>query len=120
MKVFRYSDGSYLEGQDFWRYSGIERSVFVYARTRSRVNDFSLVAGLTNSYQDGDFNVDILLHNPQSGHSVEVTLFDGEATMHSFHKRVGSVSDTTVSFSAIFPGVAVSAELPSLPDGCDV
>lgn len=115
VKVFRYSDGSYLEGQDFWRYSGIERSVFVYARTRSRVNDFSLVAGLTNSYQDGDFNVDILLHNPQSGHSVEVTLFDGEATMHSFHKRVGSVSDTTVSFSAIFPGVKPwSAELPSL------
>ena len=31
VKVFRYSDGSYLEGQDYWKYSGIERSVYLYA-----------------------------------------------------------------------------------------
>ena len=37
VKVFRYSDGSYLEGQDYWKYSGIERSVYLYARPQSRV-----------------------------------------------------------------------------------
>ena len=51
VKVFRYSDGSYLEDQDYWKYSGIERDVYLYARPQSRVQDFKLVAGLTNGYK---------------------------------------------------------------------
>lgn len=115
VKVFRYSDGSYLEGQDYWRYSGIERSVFVYARPKSRVKDFSLVAGLCNDYKDGDLNVDLFLHNPQEGHSLEVTLFDDTNVIYSFNRKLRSNSDTLVTFSGIFPTVKPwSAEIPSL------
>ena len=54
MKVFRYSDGSYMEDQDYWKYSGIERDVYLYARPQSRVKDFKLTAGLINQYKDGN------------------------------------------------------------------
>ena len=40
VEVYRYSDGSYLEGQDYWKYSGIERNVMLIARPKSRIKDF--------------------------------------------------------------------------------
>ena len=42
IEVYRYSDGSYLEGQDTWRISGLERDVSIYARDKIRVDDFSI------------------------------------------------------------------------------
>lgn len=115
VKVFRYSDGSYLEGQDFWRYSGIERSVYVYARPKHRVKDFTLVAGLCNNYKDGNLNVDLILHNPQEGNSLKVTLFDDANVIYAFNQKLRSKSDTLVSLSKVFPNVKLwNAETPSL------
>lgn len=53
VQVFRWHDGSYLEDQDFWRISGIERDVFLLARNQSHITDFDVNAGLTNDYQNG-------------------------------------------------------------------
>ena len=86
VKVFRYSDGSYLEDQDYWKYSGIERDVYLYARPQSRVQDFKLVAGLTNGYKDGDFNLDITLHKPHPGGIVEVKVMDKGNVIYQ-HKK---------------------------------
>ena len=86
VKVFRYSDGSYLEDQDYWKYSGIERDVYLYARPQSRVQDFKLVAGLTNGYKDGDFNLDITLHKPHPGGTVEVKVMDKGNVIYQ-HKK---------------------------------
>ena len=63
VKVFRYSDGSYLEGQDYWKYSGIER-VFISARPRPR-RDFRMTAELINNYKDGELKLDVFLHRPK-------------------------------------------------------
>ena len=46
LEVYRFSDGSYLEGQDTWRISGIERNVFISAKPKVRVNDFSIKSDL--------------------------------------------------------------------------
>jgi beta-galactosidase len=46
----------YLEDQDFWRISGIERDVFLYALPKLTVWDFFLKADLENQYRDGLFN----------------------------------------------------------------
>ena len=40
LEVYRWSDGSYLEDQDFWRFSGIERDVYLYATPRTFVQDY--------------------------------------------------------------------------------
>ena len=44
VKVFRYSDGSYLEGQDYWKYSGIERSVYLLSRIHISVGRITAAA----------------------------------------------------------------------------
>src|SRR6478736_6362495 len=56
VQVFRWSAASYLEDQDFWRISGIERDVFLYALPKLTVWDFFLKADLENQYRDGLFN----------------------------------------------------------------
>ena len=62
-QIHRWTDGSYLECQDFWRISGIERSVFIYAQPKVRIKDFEVVSNLDKAYQNGVFSLDIELSN---------------------------------------------------------
>lgn len=115
VKVFRYSDGSYLEDQDYWKYSGIERSVYLYARPQSRVEDFKLTAGLVNNYKDGDFKAELKMHHPQAGQTVEVKLMKDAKTVRLFKWQPSSESDTVMNIAALLPNVqAWNAETPVL------
>jgi len=79
LQVFRWSDGSYLECQDFWRLSGIERSVFLYALPRIHIHDFFIRGNLINNYQDGMLEIDLEVtgETVDNGyHSVGLKLFD--------------------------------------------
>ncbi len=63
VEVYRWSTGSYLEDQDFWSLSGIQRDVSLYARPKARVRDFFVHAGLDSSYTNGVFKLDLELVN---------------------------------------------------------
>ncbi|TVP46698.1 MAG: DUF4981 domain-containing protein [Mongoliibacter sp.] len=63
VEVYRFSDGSYLEGQDFWRLSGIKRDVFLYATPQLYLEDFKIQAGLSNAYKDGEFDLKMTFKN---------------------------------------------------------
>ena len=116
VKVFRYSDGSYLEGQDYWKYSGIERDVYLYARPQSRVKDFKMTAELVNGYQDGDFDLDVILNRPQKGQRVEVKILDAEnKPMLKEEKNIASPNDTLFAVEKLFGKVLPwNAETPNL------
>ncbi|MGK7395924.1 MAG: glycoside hydrolase family 2 TIM barrel-domain containing protein [Candidatus Cyclobacteriaceae bacterium M3_2C_046] len=55
VQVFRWSDGSYLEDQDFWRLSGIFRDVYLWSPAQAHVRDFQVEATLDQDYKDGVF-----------------------------------------------------------------
>ncbi|MGQ1889905.1 glycoside hydrolase family 2 TIM barrel-domain containing protein [Thermophagus sp. OGC60D27] len=81
IEVYRWTDGSYLEDQDFWRLSGIERDVYLYAPAQYHIADFFVKAGLDNQYTDGKLNVSVKLRNylgKTFNGSVEVKLLDYE------------------------------------------
>jgi len=61
VQVFRFSDGSYLEDQDFWRLSGIFRDVYLYSVPKVAVNDFTFTTDLDEKYIDADFNLSLKL-----------------------------------------------------------
>ncbi len=73
-EVYRWSDGSYLEDQDFWRLSGIYRDVYLWSTAQSHIRDFTAVAKLDDQYKHGHLLVDAEILNP--GGSVEVVLLD--------------------------------------------
>jgi len=63
IQIFRWTDGSYLECQDFWRISGIERSVYVYGQPKLRIKDFEITSILDDAYKNGQFGLAITLKN---------------------------------------------------------
>lgn len=80
VQVFRWHDGSYLEDQDFWRLSGIERDVYLQALPKTTVWDYFVKAGLDDSYTNGllDVKIDFKSFNPNTFEKGKVTfsLFD--------------------------------------------
>lgn len=115
VKVFRYSDGSYLEDQDYWKYSGIERSVYVYARPKNRISDFHVETLLTNDYKDGMLNLDLQVHQPRKGQIIHVSLLGDGDNLQKWNHRITSSTDTLISFSKSFSNVKTwNAENPDL------
>lgn len=63
VEAYRWSDGSYLEDQDFWRISGIDRNVYLYSTQNVRIADFFAHPDLDDSYKNGNLAVDVTLSN---------------------------------------------------------
>ncbi|WP_316765393.1 glycoside hydrolase family 2 TIM barrel-domain containing protein [Pedobacter frigiditerrae] len=63
LQVYRWSDGSYLECQDMWRISGIERDVYLYSTPKLDIRDFKAVGTLDPTYTNGLLNVDVTIEN---------------------------------------------------------
>ncbi|MCR4860252.1 MAG: DUF4981 domain-containing protein, partial [Bacteroidales bacterium] len=76
MQIFRWCDGTYLEDQDFFRYSGIARDCYLYARSKARIEDIRVTPDLDASYRDG--SLDIALTFKGKAGQAELELFDAE------------------------------------------
>jgi beta-galactosidase len=63
IEVYRWSDGSYLEDQDFWRLSGIYRDVFLFATPRVHLRDYFVQCNLDEACQDADVTVSTKVRN---------------------------------------------------------
>ncbi len=57
VRVIRWTDGSYLEDQDHWRMSGIQREVFIMAEPKLRIQDFFVQTKLDKEYKDAIFKL---------------------------------------------------------------
>ena len=63
VKGFRWTDGSYLEDQDFWRLSGFDRDVYLYSTANQSIRDAEIIAGLDKNYDRGTFNATFTVRN---------------------------------------------------------
>jgi len=69
VEVYRWNSGSWLEDQDMWRFSGIERDVYLYSVPETAVWDYKVTAGLTDDYRNGLFNLKLALRNFEGKHA---------------------------------------------------
>ena len=105
MQVMRWCDGSYFEDQDFWRFTGIAREVYLYARPKVHAADIRLDAGLENQYRDGVLNYQVALKGGKT--DVTLTLCDKDG------KKIAEASGVQGIIKV--PGVkAWTAETPYL------
>ena len=120
LEVYRWSDGSYLECQDFWRISGIERDVYLYARPKVQLADYFAKAGLENNYTDGVFDLSVAIKNidakKQKGIiAVEISRDNQSVYSSSSHYELNPNSENTFAFKQNIPQVKTwSAEIPNL------
>jgi len=81
VEVYRYSDGSYLEDQDFWRLSGIYRDVYVWSAAELHLRDFFVRTDLDADCHDAELSVEVEVQNfgdAQRKFSVEAELLDAD------------------------------------------
>ena len=72
-QVFRWCDGTYLEDQDFFRYSGVGRDCYLYARDKKRIEDIRVTPDLDSEYKNGSLNIAL---NLKGNGKVSLTLKD--------------------------------------------
>lgn len=97
LQIYRWTDGSYLECQDFWRISGIERDVYLYSQPKTRIKDIAIGSRLINDYQDGQLQVSVLVENhtaTTANLTVEYQLSDVTGQQVSSDEQLVKVADT--------------------------
>ena len=116
VEVFRWSDASYLEDQDFWRLSGITRDVYLLTRSKTSIRDFWAQAGLTTDYKTGLFKLQVELQGKETnGYHIQAELLNenNETVYTQYQTFTNGINQ--VDFSAEIPGAKPwSAEQPNL------
>ena len=113
MQVMRWCDGSYLEDQDFWRFTGIAREVYLYARPQAHIADLFITPDLVNNYQDGTLEVKLNAVGAK-GETVMFSLKDKEGKeVAAQTAKVGGNGEVKVNFNVNNP-LKWTAETPNL------
>ena len=121
LKIYRWSTGSYLECQDFWRISGIERDVFLYSQPKAALKDFRVTSTLDDTYKDGIFKLGVDLRNNGStagNMTLVYELLDANGKVVATGEKATNVAageTRTVSFDQTLPDVKTwTSEAPNL------
>ena len=118
-KILRYSDGDYLECQDMWKVSGLERDAYLLAVPSTSLDDFRVMADLTNDYKDGIFNLEVLLAKSTADSlktfSIGISLLDpGKKEVFTAKKEIPK-AELRAGFQTTIPLVKKwTAETPEL------
>ena len=120
LEVYRWSDGSFLEDQDFWRLSGIERDVYLYCREDIQIKDYFSLCDLDSSFKNGilDLNVKFQsFQNKKFTGFLSTLLKDNDKTIYDLTSKlnISSNDSSNIHLKAYIPNVNKwSAEKPYL------
>lgn len=126
LQVFKWSDGSYFECQDFWRLSGIERGIALYTQPKTHILDCKVVAGLDSTYKNGILDVEVTVETlldtiipiyiPEGFRQPDysLTLFLNDDVIRTKDIFINGERKITIPFHKIIPDVKTwSAEKPN-------
>lgn len=120
LEVYRWSAGSYLECQDMWRLSGIERDVYLYSTPKQYIADYRVISTLEKEqYKEGVFNLDVTVAGSATGvSSIAYSLNDvaGKTILKGTQEIKSRGLSNLITFDGSrIPGVKIwSAEHPNL------
>lgn len=124
VEVYRWSDGAYLECQDFWRLSGIFRDVAIWASPKVHIRDFQVTASLENEFKDGIFAVEAHVKNlggtEAKNYQLRAELFEPNGSLKTTlsSKKLPTINvktETKVQLGSRFKNIKPwSAETPTL------
>ncbi|MDO4181619.1 MAG: glycoside hydrolase family 2 TIM barrel-domain containing protein, partial [Bacteroidales bacterium] len=113
VEVYRFTDGSYLECQDFWRFSGIFRDVFLWSAPQTQIRDFFFRADLDKQYQNATVSLDVELTGKKATSEVCVKLTDAKGKELVSHSLPGKIGMNKLTFDVTAP-LKWTAETPNL------
>ena len=113
LQVYRFTSGSFLESQDYWRLTGIHRGCFLWSAPQTQIRDYFFTTDLDASYVNAKANVKVALTGESEGLTVEAKIMDGSTTIAQ--ETVPAQSDLSIDFDVTAPKLW-SAETPNLYD----
>ena len=119
LQVYRFTSGSFLECQDYWRLTGIQRHCFIWAAPKVRISDYFFTTDLDNTYTNATANVQFAIEgNITEGMTLEAKILDGDMVVASrISSLTSSLSPQTSSLSMQVTAPRLwSAETPNLYD----
>jgi beta-galactosidase len=115
-EVYRFTDGSYLECQDFWRFSGIHRDVFIWSASKTQIRDFFFQTHLDAQYVSAEVSLDVeLTGNPLSNSALTVKIMDGNTPIATETLPNPTIGKTNIRMNVNNPK-KWTAETPYLYD----
>lgn len=112
VEVYKRSSASWIEDQDFWRFSGIFRDVYLYAVPKTHINDIFVKTELSSDYKDAKLNAELKITGEIKG-NIEAYLEDKEGNKIAACKESIVSENMTISLEA--GDVKLwSAEVPNL------
>ncbi len=114
LKVMRWCDGTYLEGQDFWRMGGIMRDCYLVARNAVHINDFELTPDLDVNFTNAVLHTTVILNKPAAA-TASIEIFDGKNLVKQTTIAFNSVAKKRIDIPVTKPKLW-SAEAPNLYD----
>ena len=112
LEVYRWSAGAYLECQDYWRISGIERDVYLYSTPKTYIADYTVTSPLDADYADGLLGVNLALEGAVDGCTVTYNLYDSDKNVVATETKAATPQ---TSFAKTIAGAKHwSAEKPDL------
>ncbi len=118
VEVYRWSDGSYIEDQDCWRLSGMDRDVHIYATPKLAIDDINVHSNLDDDYQNGIFQVAVQLRNNSDSiiekSTIQIQLLYKKEILYEENKLI---KNNNISFNYEVANVHKwTAETPNLYD----
>ena len=117
VQVYRFTSGSFLECQDYWRFSGISRDVFLWSAPKTQIRDYFFKTDLDNNFVNADVSVDVELTG--------VALTSGELTAKIMENGIviaekkitdPAIGKFTIDMGNVSDPKKWSAEFPNLYD----
>lgn len=115
VEVYRFTDGSFLECQDFWRFSGIFRDVFLWSAAKTQIRDFFFRTDLDAQYKDATVELNVELTGKKSAYTLSAQLRDAFGKVVVEKTLKARVGKSLLNFKVENP-LKWTAETPNLYD----
>ena len=124
LQVYRFTSGSFLECQDYWRLTGIQRHCFIWAAPKTQIRDYFFTTDLDRNYVNAKANVKVTVDNAcllSDGNVLEAKIMDGSTVIAQAsaqaYSPISSASSSELSLDMDVTAPRLwSAETPNLYD----
>ncbi len=118
IRIYRFTSGSFLECQDYWRLTGITRDIFLWSAPKTRIRDFFFrTTALRSNNTEADARLTVSFDGQKpTNTTLEAQLTDAGQVLASKQITVSNLNDVDLDFDQISGITAWSAEQPRLYD----
>lgn len=115
VQVYRFTSGSFLECQDYWRLTGITRDVFLWSAPKTQIRDYFATTPLKDNYTNSDVNVDVKIEGESLAGKLTAKIMDGSSVIAQKTVSVNNAGDYNITLPVSNPKLW-NAEEPYLYD----